>query len=115
MRARLIDCSTSTPSSKFLRTTPEQLRIISCHLGNGASVAAIEYGRSVETSMGFTPLEGLVMGTRGGDVDPGILLHLLKSGEFDASTLDRLLNKHSELEISAHDAGAIANHLVPLG
>jgi acetate kinase len=81
----------------FLRTKPEQLRIVSCHLGNGASVAAIEYGRSVETSMGLTPLEGLVMGTRGGDVDPGILLHLLKSGEFDANTLDRLLNKESGL------------------
>ena len=81
----------------FLRTSPEQLRIVSCHLGNGASVAAIEYGRSVETSMGFTPLEGLVMGTRGGDVDPGIVLHLIQSGEFDVAKLERLLNKESGL------------------
>ena len=55
----------------------DRLRIISCHLGNGASAAAIEHGRSVETSMGMTPLEGLVMGTRAGDLDPGVLLHLL--------------------------------------
>src|SRR5690606_25122059 len=54
------------------------LRIITCHLGNGASVCAVEYGASVETSMGMTPLEGLVMGTRAGDVDPGVLLTLMR-------------------------------------
>ena len=81
----------------YLKTTPQQLRIVSCHLGNGASVAAIEYGRSVETSMGMTPLEGLVMGTRCGDVDPGILLALLQSGGFDVKLLDRLLNSESGL------------------
>ena len=83
--------------ANHLKTTPQQLRIISCHLGNGASVAAIEYGRSVETSMGMTPLEGLVMGTRCGDIDPGILLRLLESKEFDAAALDHLLNSESGL------------------
>lgn len=82
----------------FLGTTPQSLRIISCHLGNGASATAIEYGRSVETSMGMTPLEGLVMGTRGGDLDPGILLELQQSGEFDARALDQLLNQESGLK-----------------
>jgi acetate kinase len=81
-----------------LGAEPERLRIISCHLGNGASVAAIEYGRSVETSMGMTPLEGLVMGSRSGDIDPGILLRLLGSGDYDVARLDALLNKQSGLK-----------------
>jgi len=83
--------------AKHLKTSPQKLRIISCHLGNGASVTAIEYGRSVETSMGMTPLEGLVMGTRCGDIDPGIVLHLMESGGFDATALDHLLNSESGL------------------
>ena len=76
----------------------QDLRIISCHLGNGASVAAIEYGRSVETSMGMTPLEGLVMGTRCGDIDPGILLHLMRSGGYDLDAVERLVNSESGLK-----------------
>jgi acetate kinase len=76
----------------------DKLRIISCHLGNGASAAAIEHGRSVDTSMGMTPLEGLVMGTRAGDLDPGLLLHLLHSGAVDAKQLDTLLNKNSGMQ-----------------
>ena len=82
----------------FLRRPVQELRIVSCHLGNGASVAAVEYGRSVETSMGMTPLEGLVMGTRSGDVDPGVLLHLLRAGGYDAAGLDALLNRDSGLK-----------------
>lgn len=73
------------------------LRVITCHLGNGCSVCAVEYGRSVETSMGMTPLEGLAMGTRSGDLDPGVILHLLRSGEVDVDGLDELLNKRSGL------------------
>ena len=79
-----------------LRCEPQSLRIISCHLGAGASVAAIEYGRSVDTSMGMTPLEGLVMGTRAGDLDPGVLLNLLHAG-MEVGPLDHLLNKRSGL------------------
>jgi acetate kinase len=75
-----------------------KLRIISCHLGNGASAAAIEHGRSADTSMGMTPLEGLVMGTRAGDLDPGVLLHLLHSKAIDAKALDAVLNKKSGMQ-----------------
>lgn len=87
----------ATSVAAWMRTAPQALRVISCHLGNGASVAAVEYGRSVETSMGMTPLEGLVMGSRPGDIDPGILLKLLDSGEYDAEGLGRLLNNESGL------------------
>lgn len=78
--------------ARLMHAQPQALRIISCHLGNGASVAAIEYGRSVETSMGMTPLEGLVMGTRCGDIDPGVLVLLLQRGGYDAAALNQLLN-----------------------
>ncbi|MFT6142187.1 MAG: acetate kinase [Myxococcota bacterium] len=71
------------------------LRIISCHLGNGASVCAVEYGRSVDTSMGLTPLEGLVMGTRSGDIDPGLVLQLVR--EHGVERVDVLLNRESGL------------------
>jgi acetate kinase len=80
-----------------LKVPAERLRIISCHLGNGASITAIEHGRSVDTSMGMTPLEGLVMGTRAGDLDPGILLDLIQSGSFGSKELDDLLNRRSGL------------------
>ncbi len=74
-----------------------ELRIISLHLGNGASACAIEYGHSTETSMGMTPLEGLVMGTRSGDIDAGAVVALLREESADASELDELLNKKSGL------------------
>lgn len=79
-----------------LDTPLESLRLITCHLGNGASVCAVEYGRSVETSMGMTPLEGLMMGTRSGDLDPGVVLALLRDGR-DVDTVDTLLNRSSGL------------------
>jgi acetate kinase len=79
-----------------LRTESSQLRIVSCHLGAGASVAAIARGRSVDTSMGMTPLEGLVMATRAGDLDPGVLLTLFRDGG-DVQALDELLNQRSGL------------------
>lgn len=72
-------------------------RLITCHLGSGASVCAIRDGESVDTSMGLTPLEGLVMGTRSGDVDPGLLLYLLRHGGQTPDTLDDLLNHRSGL------------------
>ena len=76
----------------------ENLRMIVLHLGNGASAAAIDGGRSVSTSMGMTPLEGLVMGTRSGDLDPAVLLHLQRVGGYDAASLDDLLNRSSGLK-----------------
>ena len=75
----------------------DKLRLVSCHLGNGCSLAAIDGGRSVDTTMGFTPLEGLMMGTRSGSVDPGILTYLMREDGMDAQQLDRLLNDESGL------------------
>ncbi|WP_395638583.1 acetate/propionate family kinase [Pseudolysinimonas sp.] len=74
------------------------LRLVVLHLGNGASAAAVDGGRSVDTSMGMTPLEGLVMGTRSGDLDPAVLLHLQRVGGFDTAQLDDLLNRSSGLK-----------------
>lgn len=74
------------------------LRLITCHLGNGASLAAIRDGQSVDTTMGFTPLEGLMMGSRSGSIDPGILIHLLQHADYDAQKLDEVLNKASGLK-----------------
>lgn len=75
----------------------DKLRLVSCHLGNGCSLAAITGGRSVDTTMGFTPLEGLMMGTRAGSVDPGILTYLMREDGVDARRLDQLLNDESGL------------------
>src|SRR5579859_675152 len=73
------------------------LRLVSCHLGNGCSLAAIDRGRSVDTTMGFTPLEGLMMGTRAGSVDPGILTYLMREEGMDGRRLDQVLNDESGL------------------
>ena len=73
-------------------------RLVTCHLGSGASACALRDGRSVDTSMGMTPLEGLVMGTRVGDVDPGLLLYLLREQKLSAADLDTLLNTQSGLK-----------------
>lgn len=75
----------------------KNLRIISCHLGNGQSVTAIRNGKSVDTSMGFTPLEGLMMGTRCGDIDPGIIFHLLQKKKWKPEKLYSMLNHESGL------------------
>jgi acetate kinase len=73
-------------------------RIVTCHLGNGCSLAAVQDGRSVATTMGFTPLEGLMMGTRSGSVDPGLLIHLLAHNYVDVPGLDQALNHESGLK-----------------
>ena len=73
------------------------IKVITCHLGNGASVAAIDRGMSIDTSMGFTPLEGLLMGTRSGDMDPAIILHVMAREELSLHEANTLLNKHSGL------------------
>ncbi|MDY6348111.1 MAG: acetate kinase [Bacteroidales bacterium] len=75
----------------------ENSRIISCHLGNGASICAIKNGKSVDTSMGFTPVEGLVMGTRCGDIDAGALLYIMDTEKLDTKGLNNLINKKSGL------------------
>lgn len=72
-------------------------RVITCHLGNGASLAAIHDGKSIDTTMGFTPLEGLMMGTRSGSIDPGILIYLIRHRGYGAEQLDRILNQESGL------------------
>jgi acetate kinase len=74
------------------------LKLITCHLGNGCSLAAIQQGQSVDTTMGFTPLEGLMMGSRSGSIDPGILLHWMRQYHLDADQLDDLLNRQSGLK-----------------
>ncbi|MFI8593380.1 acetate/propionate family kinase [Microbacterium sp. NPDC078428] len=85
-------------AAAYLGRDLEGLRQIVFHLGNGASVTAIKDGRSVETSMGLTPLEGLVMGTRSGDLDPAVLLHLARRADLSIADLDALLNKRSGLQ-----------------
>lgn len=84
-------------ASAFLKQDIRDLRIISCHLGNGSSMCAIEFGRSIETSMGMTPLEGLVMGTRSGDIDPGIISFLQRKEQWTAEQAEDFLNNHSGL------------------
>jgi acetate kinase len=83
-------------ASEFLKTDVSRLKLITCHLGGGASVCAIDGGKSVETSMGMTPLEGLVMGTRSGDVDPALSIVLGRQG-MGADEVDELLNRKSGL------------------
>ena len=85
----------SKRGAEILGTDIKNLRIITCHLGNGASVAAIKDGISVDTSMGMTPVEGLIMGTRTGDLDLGVLTYLMMKEELDISTANTLINKHS--------------------
>jgi acetate kinase len=87
----------SEAAAAFLGRPLAELKQIVFHLGNGASVTAIDGGRSVDTSMGLTPLEGLVMGTRSGDLDPAVLLQLARRADLSISDLDTLLNKRSGL------------------
>ncbi len=88
----------SKRAAEILNSDIRDLKIITCHLGNGCSIAAIEYGRSVETSMGFTPLEGLVMGTRSGDIDPGILQFIAKEEGKTIAEIEKQLNKDAGLK-----------------
>ena len=85
-------------AATFLKIPVGKLKIISCHLGSGASVCAIDHGQSVDTSMGMTPLEGLIMGTRAGDVDAGAILHLMRHRGLGLDAIDRILNKESGLK-----------------
>lgn len=84
-------------AAQMLGADVKALRIVSCHLGNGCSVTAIRDGQSIDTTMGFTPLEGLMMGTRSGSVDPGILTYLVRQGQMDWQGIDKVLNEKSGL------------------
>ncbi len=84
-------------AARLLNRDPSTLRLITCHLGNGCSLAAVRGGRSVDTTMGFSPLEGLMMGSRSGSVDPGILIHIVRKHGYSADDLDRILNRESGL------------------
>lgn len=84
-------------AAQILNRDLASMKIITCHLGNGCSLAAIKNGRSIDTTMGFTPLDGLMMGSRSGAIDPGILIHLLRQSNYSAERLDYVLNKASGL------------------
>jgi len=85
-------------AAQILRKPLAELRLITCHLGNGCSLAAVKKGVSIDTTMGFTPLEGLMMGTRSGSIDPAIVIYLMRKYNYDADKLDKMLNKASGLK-----------------
>jgi acetate kinase len=85
-------------SAQILGRDPSILRLVNCHLGNGCSLAAIQHGHSIDTTMGFTPLEGLMMGTRSGSIDPSILLYLQRQKGYNTDQLEHILNKESGLK-----------------
>lgn len=87
----------SERTAALMQKRIDELKIITCHLGNGASIAAINGGKSIDTSMGFTPLEGLLMGTRSGDLDPALITYIMGKEELSISEMNALLNKHSGL------------------
>jgi len=87
----------SKKASEIMGKDYNKLKIITCHLGNGSSIAAVQNGKSIDTSMGFTPLEGVVMGTRSGDIDPAIILFLMKKEKLSVKEIDNILNKKSGL------------------
>jgi acetate kinase len=84
-------------AAQLLQRDLASLKLVTCHLGNGCSLAAICDGHSIDTTMGFTPLEGLMMGTRSGSVDPGILTYLMRQGQLQSQDIDDLLNQRSGL------------------
>lgn len=85
----------SAEAAKMLGKPIEDLKIITCHLGNGSSVAAVDHGKCVDTSMGFTPLDGVVMGTRTGSMDPAVVTFLMENAGMTAKEVDNLMNKKS--------------------
>ncbi|MCD6318873.1 acetate kinase [Candidatus Aerophobetes bacterium] len=82
-------------AAEFLNLPIDDLRIITCHLGNGCSITAVNKGNSIDTTMGFTPLEGLVMGTRCGDIDPGVILFLMEKEKIGPKQMNNILNRQS--------------------
>jgi len=85
-------------AGRILKKPLNRLKLITCHLGNGCSITAIDKGSSIDTSMGFTPLEGLVMGTRCGDIDPALVTHIMRKNKLDMKEIESVLNKESGLK-----------------
>ncbi|MDD5255752.1 MAG: acetate kinase [Candidatus Omnitrophica bacterium] len=85
-------------AARILGRPYQKLRLITCHLGNGCSIACVKHGKSIDTSMGFTPLEGLIMGTRCGDIDPALVTYLMRKKKLDAQGIEDILNKSSGLK-----------------
>lgn len=85
-------------AANLLKKPLSRLKLITCHLGNGVSITAIKQARAIDTSMGFTPLEGLVMGTRCGDIDPAVVIYLVKDKGLDIKEVDEILNRQSGLK-----------------
>src|SRR4029434_4098669 len=84
-------------AAQFLKRRPNALRLVSCHLGHGSSLCEVDHGRSIDTTMCFTPAEGLIMGTRCGDVDAGVLAFLERTEKLTATQSEEMLNKKSGL------------------
>jgi len=106
---------TSRRAADILGKDLAAVRMITCHLGNGCSLAAIRDGVSIDTTMGFTPLEGLMMGTRSGSIDPGIVIHLVRHLGLSAAELDRVLNKESGLRGISGVSGDMRTVLEAMG
>lgn len=87
----------SARAAEILGRPPTALKLITCHLGNGCSITAVNQGKSIDTSMGLTPLEGLMMGTRSGDIDPAIIFHLMEGKQMSADEINQILNRESGL------------------
>ena len=100
----------SREAARLLGKAPEDVDVIVLHLGNGASASAVQKGHSIDTSMGLTPLEGLVMGTRSGDVDPALILHLRRTRDLSTDEIDAVLNSRSGLLALAGDNDMRAVH-----
>jgi acetate kinase len=99
-------------ASQLVAGSPASLRIVTCHLGSGCSLAAVKDGQSVDTTMGFTPMDGIPMARRSGAIDPGILLHLLRHGGETLDSLDRVLNRDSGLAGLSGTSGDMREILV---
>jgi acetate kinase len=82
-------------AARLLGKDMKDMKIITCHLGNGASITAIQNGRSIDTSMGFTPVDGLIMGTRTGEIDPGVLIYIADKEHLNVTGVNNLINKKS--------------------
>jgi len=85
-------------AARLMKKPLNKLKVITCHLGNGCSIAAVDNGKSVDTSMGFTPLEGLLMGTRCGDIDPALVTYIMQKNKFGIPEMEDILNKESGLK-----------------